>query len=391
MLNAMRRDRGAGLELGTSLKALTAGLVLFAGTAVWAQDAQPAQPAEQPAATPAPAQPVRPFSEPAAAPGMQIKREAPPLKAEPNIIDLKYVQPGTKTDGVTTLTNTGTEAVTISKVTTSCHCTIPTDLSGKVLQPGETVELGATLEAGKYPGAQQRQVRVFAEGYAVPMQVYVVAQVSYGVAANPVFVDAFQKKAGEIVFESVDGKPFKIICLDGRAPTAADFKEFDPAKDEPRNRYVYVYDLTQTPDDQLKPWFVVATDHPTAPLIDLRVINPTLIPKMTGAEPWRMTDDRVLLGAIKQGERVEFTATLTRNNQYNDDKLPTISVDDPNVEVELVSAVLEGDSNMVCKVALTAKSSGENCLIRPRVTFTWLDHSQPMDVFARVDGGGSVN
>lgn len=389
MQNAMRRDRVAGLELGTSLRAAAVGLALLVGSGAWAQAAQPAQPEGQPAV--APAQPVKPYPEPVAAPGMQIKREAPPLKAEPNIIDLKYVQPGTKTNGATTLTNLASEPVTISKVTTSCHCTIPTDLSGHVLQPGETVELAATLEAGKYPGAQQRQVRVFAEGYAVPMQVYVVAQVSYGVAANPVFIDAFQKKAGEIVFESVDGKPFSIICLDGRAPMASDFKDFDPAKDGPKTRYVYVYDLTNTPDEQLKPWFVVATDHPTAPLIDLRVINPTLIPKMTGAEPWRMTDDRALLGAIKQGEKVEFEVTLTRSNQFNDDTKPTISVDDPNVTVELVSANLEGDSNMVCTVALTARSSGENCLLRPRVTFDWLGHTQPMDVFARVDGAGSLN
>lgn len=387
MQNAMRRDR-FGRELGTSVKALVACLVLAAGSAVWAQDAQPAQPAEQPAATPAP---VRPFPEPNS-PALQIKREAPPLKAEPNIIDLKYVQPGTKTDGSTTLTNTGSEAVTISRVTTSCHCTIPTDLSGKVLQPGETVDLAATLEAGKYPGAQQRQVRVFVEGYAVPMQVYVVAQVSYGVAANPVFVDAFQKKAGEIVFESVDGKPFRILCLDGRAPTAADFKDFDPAKDDPKSRYVYVYDLRETPDDQLKPWFVVATDHPTAPLIDLRVINPTLIPKVTGAEPWRMTDDRTLLGVVKPGQPVEFTATLTRSAQYNNPELPTVSTDDPNVTVTMVSTKVEGDSNMVCTVSLTAKGSGsDHCLLRPRVVFKWLDHEQPMDVFARVEGSGALN
>lgn len=389
MQNAMRRDRNSGLELGTSVKALALGLALLVGSGAWAQEGAPAQPEGQPAEAPGERQPVRPYPEPAG--GMQIKREAPPLKAEPNIIDLKYVQPGTKTSGATTLTNLATEAVTISKVTTSCHCTIPTDLSGHVLQPGESVDLSATLEAGKYPGAQQRQVRVFAEGYAVPMQVYVVAQVSYGVAANPVFIDAFQKKAGEIVFESVDGKAFNIVCLDGRAPTAADFKDFDPAKDGPQTRYVYVYDLTNTPDDQLKPWFVVATDHPTAPLIDLRVINPTLIPKMTGAEPWRMTDDRALLGAMKQGETREFEVTLTRSNLFNDDSKPTISVDDPNVAVELVSANLEGDSNMVCKVALTAKSSGENCLLRPRVTFDWLGYSQAMDVFARVDGAGSLN
>ncbi len=384
MSELLRRGRGAGRLSGSMVR----GLVVAAALSGWvaagalAQEGAPAQP--EPAAQPTPhSEPVKPFPE---SPNtMQIKREAPPLKAEPNVIDLKYVQPGTKNTGTAKLTNVGAEAVKILRVTTSCHCTIPTDLSNVTLEPGESVDLDATLEAGKYMGAQQRQVRVFVDGYAVPLQLYVVAQVSHGVSANPVYIDAFQQKRGEVVLESVDGKTFKVECFDGRTPTAADFKDFDPEKDEPRSKYVYVYDLTNTPPDQLKPWFVVVTDHPTAPLIDLRVINPELIPKLTGQEPWRMGDDRVLLGTVKPGERKEFDVTLTRNAMYQDDSQPVVTSDDPNVTVELVSATKEGDSNMICKVAMTAKSSAEGCLIRPRVTFSWLEHSFPIDVFGRVE------
>lgn len=357
----------------------TTGRLLVMAAAIGISTATVAQvgPTSQPTQPGGPVQPAegRP----------SIKREAPPLATDPEnrIIDLGFVTPESKTPGTITLTNTSAEPIRIQRTTTTCHCTVA-ELAKDTLEPGESIALTATLEAGKYPGAQQKQVRVFVEGYAVPLQVYVVAEVAYGVRANPVFVDAFQRKAGEIDFESTNGQAFRVLGVNGKALEAADFADFDPAKDEPRTRYTLKYDFTQVQDADLPPWWIVSTDHPKGALVDLRVINPAIIPRLNGQEPWRMAEDRVLLGAIRPGEAKEFSVTLKPNNAANTEgeAAPTIQVDEGDAEVKLVKSEMTPDG-MVCTLSLTPKS--EAILVSPRVTVRWLNYSFHVDVFAQAN------
>src|SRR5690606_17157928 len=203
-----------------------------------------------------------------------VKRNAPPLSAEPGRVDLGVMKPGAKLSGSVMLTNTGDETLKIARVNSSCSCTVA-DLPKRELAPGESVELTATLESGNYIGAMQRQVRVYAEGYAGPYEIWVVADVSYDVKADPVYIGAFQSDTGEVKVSEVNGKPFRILSVNSDTPT---YKDFDPAKDEPRSEYTLTWSIKGIEAKNLPHWWVIETDHADAPVVDLRVLHASVMP-----------------------------------------------------------------------------------------------------------------
>jgi hypothetical protein len=348
------------------------------------QPGQPAQPMKiDPSAAQAPGTPV----------GPDVKREPPPLNADPNIMNLGFLEPETTKVGKTTLKNTGAEPLTIRSVSSSCSCTIPKDLSGTILKPGDTVELEASLKAGKFPGPMQRAVRVFVDGYGVPIQVWVNADVSYGVRAMPTFVDCFQTTKGRIEIEATDGQKFSILSVNGEAPK---FDGFDPAKDEPATKYTLTYDYSdQIKEDptKLPKWWLVETDHPKAPVVDLRLIHPAIIEQQAAkpAAPWTMMEDRVLIGAMKAGEAKEFTFTLHRNAAAAEDPKwagtkPELATESGNLKFEAI-AVEEQSDGIHIKMKVTAKESMKPGLVMERADIKWKDNDGKIWMFGRVMGG----
>src|SRR5690606_11511427 len=217
VMNRSTRHRSARAA-GTVWSAALAAAVAVSAPALAQLGGGGSKPATPPA-TPAPAQQQpQPVSQdgvtvaPAARnPNAEpVKRNAPPLSAEPGRVDLGVMKPGAKLSGSVMLTNTGDETLKIARVNSSCSCTVA-DLPKRELAPGESVELTATLESGNYIGAMQRQVRVYAEGYAGPYEIWVVAYVSYDVKADPVYIGAFQSATGEVKVSEVNGKPFRIL------------------------------------------------------------------------------------------------------------------------------------------------------------------------------------
>lgn len=375
---------------------LVAALALAAGApglTAWAQhaDAPAAQPAPAPATAPAPAaQPATP-----GAPGTtmvqpqivqpEVKREPPPLATDPGTINLGFMEPETSMTGKSKLTNTGDTDMKLLRATTSCSCTVATDVTNKVLKPGESIEIEATLKGGKFPGPQQKAVRVFVDGYAVPVQIWVTGEVAYGVKSTPVYVDAFQTRTGEVAFESTDGKAFKIVSVNSDTPP---YVGFDPEKDEARNKYTLKYDFQGIEDPKLPRWWLVETDHPKAAVIDLRVINPALIPQQDPKAPWNLMEDRSLVGALKVGESKEVHITLRPvSPPAADAAAPTFTVGNEAIKVEYVSAE-NGAEGYVIKAKVTAvKPLSGGTLLNERVKISWLGHEGQYDLFGRVLDG----
>lgn len=383
-------------------RALPAAALLTLAAAAWGQ--APAAPAPGGGAPAQPVQPVR--VDPTAAPaqagvpvGPEIKREPPPLQAEPNTINMGFLEPETQKTGKVSLKNTGTEPVTIRSVSSSCSCTIPKDISNTVLKPGESVDLEASLKAGKFPGPMQRAVRVFVDGYAVPVQVWVNADVSYGVRAMPTYVDCFQTSKGKIEVEATDGKAFKIISVNGNTPT---FDGHDPAKDEPRTKYTLTYDYTdviKADPKGLPDWWLIETDHEKAPVVDMRVIHPIKVdPKKqpTGREPWNLMEDRVLLGAVPAGPEKEFHVSLHPNRSVPEDPanagtkpvLTFTSATWATVEVLDASETSEGIS---IKAKIKVKESAPAGLMNEEMKIAWKGHEATVRVFGRIMPGGRAD
>lgn len=310
----------------------------------------------------------------------EVRRQAPPLTPDATTKNLGFVKPDDKVSGDFTLTNSGEETLTISRTTSSCACTIA-ELDKKTLEPGESVTLTATLEAGKFPGATQKSVRVFVEGFAIPVQLWIAAEVSYGVRATPVFVDAFQTRKGQINLESVDKQPFSVLSVNGQAPT---FSGFTPGTDEPRSVYTLTYDFEGIPGKELPMWWVVETSHPEAPVVDMRIINPENIPAQEPGKGWSMEQDRVILGQL--GSK-SYDFSLSLRGRGSDEDPTLVGLEKGIGTLELLEAAPGGNGTELH--FRYTPPAGHNGIIIDRAKLKWGEFEDQFYIFARAGSSAS--
>ncbi len=317
-----------------------------------------------------------------------VRRSSPPLSAEPGRIDMGVMKPGAKIAGSVTLTNTGDETLKIARVNSSCSCTVA-DLPKRELAPGETVELSATLEAGNYIGAMQRQVRVYVEGYAAPYEVWVVADVSYDVKADPVYIGAFQGDSGEVKVTEVNGDAFKILSINSNAPT---FKDFNPDADAATSEYTLTWTTKGVDPKDLPYWWVIETDHPDAPVVDLRVLHPAVMPRVDPRRAWQLSEDRALIGYLEPGEVKNVTIELKERRRAQEElPLPEVSTKHDNMKVEVVKLEKNGEGyTLELALSGSAPADGKTLIVEP-ITIKWRDTEETYWVFGRLtkrpDGG----
>lgn len=253
---------------------------------------------------------------PAARPGPQAPAAArAPLAVEPPIVKFGTVAPGTKHPARFTLRNLGSVPLTIERAAPSCKCTDISDIVGKVIEPGATLELTAALQVPKSPGEKDAKVMISVAGYPGMVLAQMVAEVTQPVRCAPAYVDALKGvQEGVVSFSSVDGKPFRITAAGGRPPL---FVGFDPAKDGPRARYQLRWRMADIGPSAPPQWWVVDTDRADCPQVPLRIRHETtgarFDPDMT-ARFWFVPESIVLAGVVKAGTPVALAATIEHLN-----------------------------------------------------------------------------
>ena len=211
--------------------------------------------------------PVRSGSEPsqqAFVPG------PPPLQPEPLAVDFGFLAPGESRSAQIRLRNAGNQPVTIAAIQPTCTCTTTSDLAGKVVAPGESVSLDASLSGSVVPGPRKATVKILAEGFGRALEIDVRGEVALPIRAVPAAITPPPNgpSRGRVVVESVDRRPFRVIASNGAAP---EYLGFDPVREEPRATYVIRTDLESLPREAWPAFWVVETDHPACPVIGLKV------------------------------------------------------------------------------------------------------------------------
>jgi hypothetical protein len=315
---------------------------------------------------------------------------APPLVFEPPSLDLGLLAQGRSASGTVGVRNVGQVPVTIAATRASCSCTYAQDLSGTVVGPGEAVEMTAELTPKPGLGNKHEQIRVVAQGYRDYVVLDIHAEVSLPVRAIPPAIEAARPDGhggittiadqGTVVVSSLDARPFRVIRTNGSEPQ---FVGFDPARDEPRGEYTLRWDLRgYTP--QTIPWYwVVETDHPEAPVVDLRVQhewtrNPQIKPR------WN-ADNRLLGGVLRQGELTEVTTTLRYHPRaVPSPEAPLVRSVTPGIHAELVSSGIEANE-VFCTIRVRVLAAGPG-LLYERIEVTHGGYTAPVMFFAQLDG-----
>ncbi len=267
--------------------------------------APPAAAAQAPApttatATDAPATAPR-VPAPAAAPQVTPPAAGAVTVDQANV-DLGFITPRSTINHTFRITNTGGIPLKVMAVKPSCTCTTTINLDGKVIAPGATLEVPASMRAPASTGQKQVMVNVVLQGLPKVVELRMAGEIAFPVRATTSvqgkdvpYVDADtdpSRVRGTVKLKSTDGKPFLVRAVQGQPPMV---EAFDPAKDAPRAEYTVAYDLTRLP--KVPPYLVIETDHPDARLIDLRVRHAT-----TQIKPvLSLAEFRASAGCVKAG------------------------------------------------------------------------------------------
>ena len=356
-------------------------LMLFMANYAIAQAASPApsDPAPAPTARPSertvparrPTPPVRPDAvEPRAI------AEVLPLVSEPANMDFGFLPPNTAGEGIVLLRNTSDKPLTINLVQPSCKCTTTSDLVGKQIPPGGTVELQIKLDGAPAMGVRRSSVKVMVDGCGRALEVVVKGEVSLPVRIVPPYINAIEQKnmTGRVILESTNKKPFRILSSLG-GPIS--IQGFDDTKDEPRSSYVVGYDLTAFSTD-LPPYIFFETDAPDAGVIDVRV-RQAKVPKKPMIA---VMDVRSNVGLIPSGTSKEALFILTNPGIV----LESVTTTSNDATVALARTEPAKGGGVNAFVTVTPRDGFTGILLLP-VTFKTATQSADFQVIANVRQG----
>lgn len=308
----------------------------------------------------------------AAASQPALPPDPPPIVFRPDFLDMGTVRPGEHTRGSVDVINTSDKTIVIQSSKASCTCT-SVNLANTLIEPGQSVSLPAEFKGSNNLGPRKVSVRVMVEGFRdvaeVPMQVTIALPVH----AEPPNITSFKDAAtgqiplsGVVTVFSEDHQPFHILSVQGGHPP---FVDFDPAKDEVRDRYQLKWDLSAydektctNPQDVTMPlWIAVETDHPDCGVLDIEVRHEcTRRTYLKPGDAWMLDDRRANIGRVKPGESVEITLGARWLPKSLHDQVPVlVTSESPQFRVEMTDIKpTEGGFEVHVKLTTNAAHRG---------------------------------
>jgi hypothetical protein len=280
-------------------------------------ESAPASPEQRPAGSSSRARTV----------GSVPSRPPEPFQFEPPSIDFGLQKPDQRLEAQVAVHNVSGQPLKILRMTPDCRCTTVEDLTGRTIEPGEQVSLTAKFETPATPGPKTAAVQFVFDGYGVA-RFEIHAMVSRAVRADPPYFSAMEQTSGVYTLTSIDGKPFSVLAVNGDPPDYVD--DFDPSVDPPRDEYLLEWDVSEYDPDTCKneegermpAWWVVETDHPDAPIVDIRVRHEpcTRLDVVQRGRYWLIDARRVVFGELAPGESadVELHMEWLRDKTPND-------------------------------------------------------------------------
>ncbi len=345
----------------------------------------------QPAADVGPSGAALPSQQDAAPPQTSGPLPASPIQFDPPSLNLGFISPHQEASGVVEVRNPTDKPLRILASRASCTCT-SVNLANTVIPPGGSVPLEATLKAGGQLGPKNAAVRVLIEGYEIT-QVDVRSIVTLAVRAEPGYImanrlspdvanprdaspqDFEDVNYGELTVSSLDGRAFRILASNQRPPV---YLDFDPSRDEPRNTYRIVWDLSEydavtcrdSGGEPMPAWWIIETDHPDCPIFDLQVRHRcTQTTRLQPGQTWLIPERRALVGQLQPGESVEIEVPLARSPHTTGalEKIVAVSTESSEFSVALAGQTPWSGNESTCRLRITA-STEHRGIMRGEVT-----------------------
>lgn len=287
---------------------------------------------------PAPAPPPRPAAQQEAA--QQI-----PFRLRSDTVDVGVLRPSAQVDRTIEIFNASRLPVTLTRVTGTCTCVGGLPGGRQSVPSGEVAEVTITLKARPNPGPVSEVVTIWyldpETGAERNFSVTVVGEIALAVKAEPFFINLLGERTGTIRLSTDERRPFRILSSGGAAPVY-DLRGYPEGEDpaQPRMRHALSYNFTDVDDSDVPQFWIIETDHPEAPIMDLRMIHRGMIAEAAKTHPWALTHDRVILGALAPGAGIDFTMAIVNVNQS---ATLEAALDSQVMGVEVIEAIPASD------------------------------------------------
>ncbi len=344
---------GGGLLVAAALVALGSGA--FDGDSK-SPTSPPVAPQATKAATPAaqPAAPDPPKSLPAPperTPDPAAAERAVEVSLDPPSYAFGFLRPEEIRTRTVTLTNLDADPIRLKGTWRGCSCTT-LDLTPQVLQPGQSIEVPATLTAGLTPTTKTSSVKLEVAGRP-PIALPVEGEIIRGVRARPRDIDTYRYRGpegnyiprGRIVLDAPEGPDFKVLSVNG-----------EPVDSTVTSQHVIPWDVSEwdattglnSDGAPIAEFWLVETDHPETPVLEIPVRHRTNRPTPRGDRPWFFIEQRVNVGGIPVGGSGEFTLPIkwTGGKVGRDDTILGVTSGSDHFRADLISDVPKGRESL---------------------------------------------
>ena len=241
------------------------------------------------------------------------------VRFEPATLDLGDMTADIPKTGKVKIFNISDKPITVTKAVPGCGCTTPTWPKDPIL-PGEYGETEITLKPGQKAGIKLSKRVTFQIEGAPPAILTVEGNVVAFVTISPDLIEAPSPtekgaealiKSGEIVLESVDGTPFKVI---ESAPPI--IKDMSP--DAALKQVVHI-DWDAWAATGKGPKLAIRTDHPKAANLML-IVKRSLDDRSAIAPPSPPTSANTppLVTAVRSGDPSKLAEEISKAKDINE-------------------------------------------------------------------------
>lgn len=315
-MTSKETSSGGGLSPRAVVQLIAAGVILVALVAL-AGGFFDQPPVRKPAVPSRPKAPVKTPASQAVPPlpgAATVENDTPvSVTLDPPTYAFGYLRPGEVRSRTLTVTNREMQPIRLKGTWKGCSCTT-LDVQAGLLEPGASRQVTATLTAGLTPTTKDSTVKLEVVGRP-PVVLPMTGEIIRGVRARPRDISTYAYRGAEgnyrprgvVNLDAPEGVPFRILAINGVPQQTEPSLQHSVAWD------VGDYDATTGLDanGQTVPRFwIVETDHPDTPVMELRVSHRANQIQPRGDRPWFFTELYVNAGAPGPDGAAVFTLPI---------------------------------------------------------------------------------
>ena len=232
------------------------------------------------------------------------------VEIDPPAYEFGFLRPQEVRTKTVRLTNRDKVPIRLQGTWRGCSCTT-LDVQPLTLAPGESIAVPATLTAGMTPTSKDSSVKLELIGRP-PITLPTKGEIIRGVRARPRDITTYRSggvagnytKAGRITVDAPEGPAFRVLSVNGV-----------PQDTNPSLQHTISWDVSDfdgktglnAAGDTIPKFWLIETDHPETPVMEVQVRHRALLPSPRGQRPWFYVEQRVNVGGIERGGSGEFT------------------------------------------------------------------------------------